>query len=72
MLQKEDLMNALKDLERRRKKRAELAGKARQRREGWIEAKIDLLGKNITNDEPSALQDAHVFTKGNRLQACMD
>jgi hypothetical protein len=69
LLQREELTLALKNLERRRKKRAEMAGKSRQRREGWIEAKIDILGKNITNGEESALIDAHIFTRGKQISS---
>jgi hypothetical protein len=65
LIEREELMFAMKELERKRKKRARLAGNSRQRREGWIEAKIDILGSNIIKDEAQALNDAQVFTKGN-------
>ena len=39
-LEREELMQAMKDFERKNKKRAELAGKSRTRREEWIGAKI--------------------------------
>jgi len=41
----------MKDFERKRKNRAELAGKSRTRREEWIGAKIEILGSNIIKDE---------------------
>jgi hypothetical protein len=51
ILEREELMQAMKDFERKRKKRAELAGKSRTRREEWIGAKIEILGSNIIKDE---------------------